>query len=177
MKTIAAVQGASNLVIQTLLTDFVARWSRRGARIVGVVEGRDETMRRPHEANFLRDVVTGKTYPIYQNLGDGSVSCRLDAAGVIDACEAVRRRILGGCDLVVLSKFGKLEAARSGLTDAFATAVENDTPILTAVSPTFASEWRAFSGPLADFAPPSAAALDGWWGAIAGSRSLLRLAS
>jgi hypothetical protein len=50
----------------------------------------------------------------------------------------------------------------SGLTDAFATAVENDTPILTAVSPMFAFERRAFSSPLVDFAPPSAPALDGW---------------
>jgi Protein of unknown function (DUF2478) len=171
MKTIAAVQGASNLVIQTLLADFVARWSQRGVRIVGVVEGQDETARHPHEASFLRDVVTDTSYPIYQNLGHGSISCRLDAAGVIDACEAVRQQILWGCDLVILSKFGKLEAARSGLTDAFAAAVESDTPILTAVSPMFACEWRAFSGALADFAPPSAAALDRWWRAVASSRS------
>ena len=130
MKTIAAVCEASNLVIQTLLADFVARWSRRGIRIAGVVERRDETMRRPHEAGFLSDVVTGATYSIYQNFGRGSISCRLDAAGVIGACEALRRQILAGCDLVILSKFGKLEAAGSGLTDAFAAAIENETPIL-----------------------------------------------
>lgn len=136
----------------------------RGVRVAGVVEVENPAPRSPCAAFVLRDIVTGLTYLIYQNLGLGSTACRLDARGVIAACEAVRRQIrAGGCDLVVLSKFGKLEAARTGMTDAFAAAAEAGIPIVTAVAPPFAADWERFSAPLADFMPPCAPMLDEWW--------------
>ncbi|WP_158810196.1 DUF2478 domain-containing protein [Beijerinckia sp. L45] len=101
-----------------------------------------------------------------QDLGSGSRSCQLDATGVVAACEDLRQQIIAGCDLVVISKFGKLEAGRGGLTSAFAAAAEADIPILTAVSPAFNKEWLAFVGSLATFLPAEADALDDWWQAV-----------
>ena len=46
------------------------------------------------------------------------------------AAAAVRRDIAAGCDLVVLSKFGKLEAGGGGLRDAFGAAIEAGVPVL-----------------------------------------------
>jgi hypothetical protein len=53
----------------------------------------------------------------------------------------VRREIEQGCDLVVLSKFGMLEADREGLADAFIAALEADIPGLTCVSERFQKAW------------------------------------
>jgi hypothetical protein len=71
---------------------------------------------------------------------------------------------------VVLSKFGQLEARRTGLTDAFVTAVERDIPVLTAVSPIHNAAWDAFSTPLGVILPAVDAVLDNWWRTISERR-------
>jgi hypothetical protein len=68
---------------------------------------------------------------------------------------------------VVLSKFGQLEARRTGLTDAFAMAVGRDIPVLTALSPNYNAAWRAFSSPLGVILPAvDARPTRQWWQAI-----------
>ncbi|GLS42753.1 hypothetical protein GCM10007884_07380 [Methylobacterium brachythecii] len=111
----------------------------------------------------LRDLRTGTDYVTEQDLGPGSTACRLIADGIMDACASVQRQILAGCDIVILSKFGKLEAKRTGLVAAFTAAVETETPVLTAVSPTFVEQWSRFAGNLAAYAPPSLIPLNAWW--------------
>lgn len=48
---------------------------------------------------------------MFKDPGPGSMAYHLDENGVARAAEAVRRDLAAGCDLVLLSKFGKLEAA------------------------------------------------------------------
>jgi hypothetical protein len=92
-------------------------------------------------------VRTGEVYPLFQELGPMASACHLDGAGIVAACVGIGSKIERGCDLVVLSKFGQLEARRTGLMDAFVTAVEHDIPILTTVSPNNNAAWDAFSTP------------------------------
>ena len=63
----------------------------------------------------------------------------------------------------MLSKFGKLEAERSGLSAAFAAGVEARIPILTSVAPKFDAQWRTFASPLFEMLPPQMAAIEAWW--------------
>ncbi|MCJ2131160.1 DUF2478 domain-containing protein [Methylobacterium sp. E-045] len=156
---ILAVQGATTDAIQSLLMAFAMRWRASGVRIVGAVEEPSPVS----ECAVLRDLGSGRIYSVHQDLGAGSKACRLDGSGVAEACEAIRRQIQTGCDLVILSKFGKLEAGRSGLVAAFTAAVEARIPILTAVSPSYSSSWHTFAGELATVAPANAEALDAWW--------------
>ena len=53
----------------------------------------------------------------------------------------VQRAIEQGADLVVLSKFGKLEAGHGGLCDAFAAAMAAETPVRTTLKPLMRTEW------------------------------------
>ena len=119
---IAVVQGADGATIQRLLADVLtAPW--RPARVAGVVEVPEGDDAEPCGTDILQNITDGRRYPIFQDLGSGSTACSLDPRGVVDACAAVCRDIAAGCDLVVLSKFGKLEAeSGSGLLAAFATA-------------------------------------------------------
>ncbi len=55
----------------------------------------------------------GPPMKFFQDLGAGSTACNLDPSGFVKACEAVERAMEDGADVVVLSKFGKLEAARA----------------------------------------------------------------
>ena len=100
---------------------------------------------------------------LFQELGRGSSACSVDACSVVSACEAVCGDIAAGCDLVVLSKFGRLEAERSGLSDAFAAGLAGGVPILTSVAPKFDPAWSAFAAPLFVMLPPRLEAVEAWW--------------
>ncbi|MBP6877041.1 MAG: DUF2478 domain-containing protein [Phenylobacterium sp.] len=132
---IAVVRGAPTPQIQALFASFVARLGAT-ARVVGVVEeapasGRDQ----------LRSLADGRRFEVFQALGRGSRACSVDAGSIVTACEAVLGDIAAGCDLVVLSKFGRLEA----------------------VAPKFDLAWSAFAAPLFVMLPPRLEAVEAWW--------------
>ena len=79
------------------------------------------------------------------------------------ALDRDRTAIAGGADLVVLSKFGKQEAVRGGLSDAFCAAFAAGLPIATAVSPAMLSDWFAFSGAYSEVIDVRTRSLDAWW--------------
>ena len=159
-KTIAVVTGASTEEVQALLAAIALRV---GGRVAGVVEENPDAAARGRGGAKLRSLRTGQDFPIFQDLGPSSLACRLDAGGVVAACAQVEQDIAAGCDLVVLSKFAKLESERSGLMPAFAAAMAAHVPILTSVSPKFAEAWDRFADPLFVVLPAREAAVMDWW--------------
>lgn len=123
-------------------------------------------------AGILRDIASGARHSIYLAVAPTGTSCHLDARGVEAACSSVLGQVQGG-DLVVLSKFGKLEALHEGLFPAFEAAIAAGKPVLTTVSSRHREAWQAFAP---DAVPIDAdkAALTAWWRAgvkaTAGSR-------
>lgn len=165
VKTIAVVQGESGAVIQEMFRAFVARW-RQSARIVGLLEETVANGDRACSAGTLQSIATGTGFPMFQDLGPGSTACCIDPVGVALAGEAVRQEIGAGCDLVLLNRFGKLEAGREGLMPAFAAAVEAEVPLLTSVAPAYREAWERFAAPLHVTLPPEADALEEWWRSV-----------
>lgn len=162
---IAALQGASSATIQGVLTDFAARLAGEGRKVAGVVEIAAADGAACGQL-ALRDLATGSVFSISQDLGSGSSACNMDPSGIAEACAAVERSIAAGADLVIISKFGKLEAERGGMRDAFAAAVAAGLPILTAVSPAVAQAWGVFAGPLSRFLPVDSTLVHAWWSDI-----------
>ncbi len=160
---IAALQGAPSAEIQRLLGEFAGKLARSGVSVGGVVEISEPSAVGACGRLVLRDLSTGELFPISQNLGPGSQACNLDSQGLTLACVAVEQALARGVDLVIVSKFGKQEAARSGLYDAFRAAVSSRTPMLTAVSPAIAEAWGAFSGSLSQYLPADLEAVESWW--------------
>jgi nucleoside-triphosphatase THEP1 len=68
-------------------------------------------------------------------------------------------------DLVVLNKFGKLEAMHRGLWQALEAAVAAGKPSLLALSEKHAEAFRAFA-PDAAWLAPERTALDRWWDTV-----------
>jgi hypothetical protein len=165
IKRIAVVQGAPGATIQDLFRGLIDRW-RPSDRVVGVIAESHGLDDRACSAGFLRNIGTGERFPIFQDLGPGSTACHLDGASMLPAAEAVQRDIAAGCDLVLLSKFGKLEAGKLGLVDAFAAAIEAHVPVLTSVSPAFETAWAKFAAPLFVTLPADPVKIDAWWQAV-----------
>jgi hypothetical protein len=161
-KRIAVVQGAPSPVVQDLLRRFVAGLSRH-VRLAGVIDDPMVGDAEGCSAGDLRSLADGLRFPMLQDLGPGAAACRLDAEGVVSACAAVERGIDAGCDLVVLNKFGKLEANGSGLAPAFARAVGAGCSVLTSVAPKLNDAWDRFAAPFYVLLPPDPAAIASWW--------------
>jgi hypothetical protein len=159
---IAAIQGAPSVQIQSLLRAFIDRQGS-GVRIVGVLEEGPDPTDPSCAKGVLRMLGSESVLPLFQKLGARSTACALDASGVIEACELIRRQIAQGCDLVVLSKFGRLEAERGGLRSAFEAATVAGIPILTSVSPKFAPAWADYAAPFYRLLAPDLAAIEDWW--------------
>ncbi|CAH1696169.1 conserved hypothetical protein [Hyphomicrobiales bacterium] len=165
MKRIAVVKGSPSSVIQNLLRELAERW-QSDIRIAGVVEEPHGLADRKCNAGYLRSIASGTLYPIFQDLGRGAEACHLEGAGAISATEAIEQDIAAGCDLVMLSKFGKLEASREGLSGAFAAAIDAGLPVLTSVSPAFEQAWEKFAAPLFHVLPADPNEIDAWRRAI-----------
>lgn len=164
VKPIAIVQGAESAEIQRLFRAFADRHVAT-ARIAGAIEEGEPGQGR--KSNRLRSLTDGLSYPVFQDLGAGASGCSLDPASVVLASEAVRVGIAAGCDLVMLSKFGKMEALNgSGLIPAFVAAIEAGIPVLTSVAPKFAAEWDAFADPYYVALPAKEDAVEDWWQAV-----------
>ena len=156
---IAAIVGAESTVIQKLLAEAVSDWRRTGLKVCGVVEEAHGPTGRSCTGG-LRNIETGDVFPMYLDEAPAHTSCHLDELGVVDACTSVNGRIATS-DLVVLSKFGKLEAVGSGLFEAFEIAVRLGKPLLTSGAPKHHYAWQRFA-PEAGFIRPDRDSIETW---------------
>ena len=120
--TIAVVRGASNAEIQDIFRALAERWQPE-LRLVGVVAEGHGLADRFCPAGYLRNLTTGARFSIFHDPGPGTAECHIDGVGAVAAAAAVQHDIATGCDLVMLNKFGQLEAAGDGLAGAFRAAV------------------------------------------------------
>lgn len=163
---IAAVVYENGEAAESALRDAVALLRQRGVRVAGLVQS---TVREHPDARcrvVLENLDTGGRHDLTQNLGTGSQSCALDATALADASRVVREALAGDAQLVVISKFGALEAAGGGFRDEFTQVVSADMPLLTTVSRRLLGEWQAFAGELAQCLAPRGDAIVDWWEAL-----------
>ena len=163
-KKIAVVQGPGP-VVQDLFRTLAERWQGE-ARVVGAIAEDHGLPDRACSAGYLRSLADGARHPIFQDLGRGSQTCHLAGDGALVAGAAVARDIETGCDLVILSKFGKLEAGGGGLREAFAAAIEAGVPVLTSVAASQAAPWRSFAAPLFTPLDADAGEIEAWWRSV-----------
>lgn len=145
---IAAIEEANEFQTQALFTALAKQWSAAGLKIAGLVSEHHGQGDRVCTSGYLVDLATGARYSIYKDTVPEGKICHVDADGAREACGAILNQI-PEADLVVLSKFGKLEAGGEGLAAAFKTAIAAGKPILTTVSEKHIGAWR-------DFAPGAA---------------------
>jgi nucleoside-triphosphatase THEP1 len=114
----------------------------------------------------LVDIRTGERAKITQNRGKESRGCKLDEQGLMSMSHCIDAAISDQVDLIVVSRFGRAEAAGHGLLGCFADVVCAEIPILTAVREPYVDRWHEFHGGLAVELPPSADAVVAWFGSL-----------
>jgi hypothetical protein len=169
VKTIAVIRGGASVAVPALFRTLVDRW-QLVLRIAGILAEAHDLADRACNAGYLSSIRTGERFQIFRDLGPGVTGCHLEGGGVLAASAAVQRDIAEGCDLVVLSKFGKLEAAGRGLFDAFRAAQAARLPILTSVSTALDAAWARFAGSSFIMLPADIDAIEAWRGGWAATR-------
>jgi hypothetical protein len=167
---IAVVRGSSGAEVQDVFQAFVERW-RGSARLAGLLAESHNLPDRVCSAGFLRNIATDERFSIFADLGPGSTECHLDGLGAVSAAASVERDIAAGCDLVLLSKFGKLEAGGGGLFPAFNAAVNAHIPLLTSVPVAFDRPWKQRIGRSFSVLSADADEIGAWWQAIRKKRA------
>ncbi|SIN76505.1 DUF2478 domain-containing protein [Vannielia litorea] len=109
----------------------------------------------------LRILPDGPDYRISQSLGPGARGCRLDS-GVIEAIASDVETRLDRTDLLIVNKFGKLEAQGRGLCPAMTQALDADIPVLVGVNAMNLDDFLEFSDGMATSLPPSLDTLRTW---------------
>lgn len=148
-----------------LLAAILTEYQQHGWRVRGLVtqQGKDPHGVLPME---LRDLYSGETFVISQNLGRDSRGCTLDMGGLANAGKVLRQALHEQPDLVFINRFGYGETQGRGLSDEFSQLISAGIPVLTLVSEKYLDGWHAFSADLAQTLPLEREAIEQWLASI-----------
>jgi nucleoside-triphosphatase THEP1 len=112
---------------------------------------------------LLEELASGEVHAIAEHRGREARGCRLDVGLLTEIGEAVLQSLHDDRPrLLVVNKFGKIEADGGGLRQAVAEAVERGIPVLVGVPARNLDRWRAFVGSLAVELPATVGAIADW---------------
>lgn len=143
---LAAIALDADAHIEGFLLPLVADLRALGWSIGGMTAPFDEFHDECHRAMHLEDLISGERIKISQDLGCASGACALDHAQLVRAGRFITQALAHAVDLVVVNKFGKLEAAGEGLRAELIEALEAGIPLLTTVKPAVVEAWKDFVG-------------------------------
>jgi len=161
---IAALVYADGLYPDRVIERAIAPLRERGVTIAGAlqIESANRPDRHPCDM-LLQDLATGEITAIAEQRGPESRGCRLDVGTLTELAESVSASLCSDEPrLLVVNKFGKIEADGGGLRDAIAEAVGFGIPVLVGVPARNLDRWRAFAGSLAVELPATGEAITGW---------------
>lgn len=116
-----------------LIAEAVARLRATGLRLSGTVQTdvpRADRSLCDMELTVLPD---GPVFRINQDRGEAARGCRLDSGALEEAVVEVADR-MAGADVLVVNKFGKLEAQGRGYVPLIAEALARDMTVLVGVN-------------------------------------------
>jgi hypothetical protein len=136
----------------------------RGVPLAGAIQRdpSDRPGRHPCDL-LLENLATGEVTAIAEHRGKEARGCRLDVGILTDIAEAVATSLHADEPrLLIVNKFGKIEADGGGLREAISEAVYLGIPVLVGVPMRNLDRWRAFAGSYSVELPVDATAISEW---------------
>lgn len=161
---IAALVYADGVYPDRLIARAIAPLRERGIAMAGAIQLEPAGQPGRHPCDLLlEDLASGEVTAIAEHRGKEARGCRLDVGVLTEVAEAVSASIhADGPRLLIVNKFGKIEAEGGGMRGAIAEAVDLGIPVLVGVPARNLDRWRAFAGPLAVELPLDDAAVARW---------------
>lgn len=95
---------------------------------------------------LLEDLASGHRTLLFEDRGAGARGCRLDVAALVEASMKIESSLDNDPALLVLNKFGKVEAEGGGMCGLMGKALERGIPTIIGVPARNLDTWRNFSG-------------------------------
>jgi hypothetical protein len=161
---IAALVYADGIYPDEVIGRAIEPLRARGVPLAGAIQ-RDPTDRPGrHPCDLLlENLASGEVTAIAEHRGKEARGCRLDVGILTDIAEAVATSLHEGEPrLLIVNKFGKIEADGGGLREAISDAVYLGIPVLVGVPMRNLDRWRAFAGAYSVDLPVDSAAITDW---------------
>jgi hypothetical protein len=161
---IAALVYADGVYPDHAIARAIEPLRERGVPLAGAIQRNpaDRPGRHPCDL-LLENLATGEVIAIAEHRGKEARGCRLDVGILTDIAEAVANSLHEAePHLLIVNKFGKIEADGGGLRDAIADALFLGIPVLVGVPMRNLDRWRAFAGAFAVELPADAMAISDW---------------
>ena len=141
---------------------IVGQCQARGLALAGVLqypafEGAD-----PSCDVVLEDLVSGRRTVLFDDRGSGAKGCRLDVGALLEAAMEIERSFETNPSLLVLNKFGKVEAEGGGMCGLMAKALELGIPVVIGVPERNLEIWRSFADEFSTELPGNIDRIEGW---------------
>lgn len=163
--------GSSNLLAVTYSDGFAAdrliaanayRLRDDGVKIAGLVQINTDVPGRTKCDMAVEELYTRTRFQLSEYRGPAARGCRLDHTRLTDAAGLLMDVFDRDLDLIVLNKFGKVEAEGGGLRDLIGRAMLLGIPLIVGVPYRNLDQWRHFAGGLSDECEVSQADVARW---------------
>lgn len=111
---------------------------------------------------LLEDLASGDQTLLFEDRGAGARGCRLDVAALVEASMKIESSLANDPALLVLNKFGKVEADGGGMCSLMAKALELGIPAIIGVPERNLDAWRNFAGEFSIEMSEDAAQIGEW---------------
>lgn len=142
----AALHHDGSADVDALLAAVVDRQRRLGRRVHGLLMSYPDPQAGCAGPMVLVDIQTAEKYLVSQPMGRDSTACRGDPQGFASASGVLQRALEQRPELVVVNRFGALEAEGGGFASEFLALMAQGIPVLTAVKSRHLAAWERFTG-------------------------------
>jgi len=161
-QALVAIVYANEAYPQATFEQIVGDCRRRGLKVAGVLQHPVCSETSGHCDVVLEELTTGLRTDLFEDRGPGASGCRLDEAALAQVNGQVTRSLDAVPEILILNKFGKVEAEGRGLLDLVALAVDRGIPVVIGVPFRNLESWRRFTGGMSVEFSSDPSEITGW---------------
>lgn len=159
---ILAIVYSDGLAADRLISDLGYRIRDAGIAVAGIVQHNKFVRDRTRCDMEVEELASGIVLQISEDRGKEARGCRMDRGALVEAAGLLSLSLNSEPDILIINKFGKLEAEGRGLRETFSDAVQLGVPIVVGVPYRNIEQWRGFAGGLAEECSIGSSRLHGW---------------
>lgn len=169
---ILAIVYSDGMATDRYLADLAYKLRDAGVNVGGLVQ-RNSFVRDKTKCDMeIEEILSGEVLQISEYRGQHAKGCRLDRAMLAKAATLLVRAVEAKPRILVLNKFGKVEAEGGGARDAISAAVQTGIPLIVGVPFRNIDQWRVFAADFSEECRVPGDRVDQWLGGLGISTDL-----